>query len=542
MVITMIKKFLSLFLALVMLFSFSACQENVKNSPTEKKSEKTEKKESIPINLLYNKADSLNPYTCVTDNNRNLCKLVFEPLVKTDNNFKPILRVAKSVKLSGKTCTVTLKNANFSDGTTLSAKDVIFSYNLAKNSKSIYSSHLYEVKSVSSDSSKTVIFNLTKKDPYFKNLLDFPIIKKGSTKRTNSDGVALPPIGCGRYYVNFKNEKLLLNKHFFGKKSSIKEINLINAPDNNSISHYIEIGATELYYNDLSSNNIIRMSGKKAEVNLNDFVYLGVNQQSSGLSSKYLRYAISSAIDRNAICSNVYFNNATPASGYFNPNISEIKAVQSIKPTSDNEITVENLNKIGYNNTDSDGYYTNSKGKRLVLRLLVSKENRYKVAIANLIKSQLKTAGIEIKVVSASYSEYKKSLKSNSFDLYLGEMSVLPNFDVSELVLQGGKMAYGVKPPKEKVQKTDKSKDKETETKTKNKKAKNITATSKKVINNFYNGICSLSDVASTLLTEMPQIPILYRKGLFFYKDNIKSGVKSCECDIYYSIEDYVTE
>ena len=138
-------------------------------------SEKEEYEKSIT--LLYSKADTFNPYTAKTEINRQLCKLLYEPLVKTDDNFEPHNSIAKSVKISKDVCTVVLKDVKFSDGTRLTADDVVYSYKLAKKSKTAYKNKLYAVESVSAKDSSTVVFTLEKRDPYFANVLDFPIIK-----------------------------------------------------------------------------------------------------------------------------------------------------------------------------------------------------------------------------------------------------------------------------------------------------------------------------------------------------------------------------
>ncbi len=542
------QKLLSFFLVFALLISFAGCK-NSNTSSALTKTEKTEEgtKKAGLINLLYTKSDSFNPYTAATENNRNLCKLIYEPLIKADNEFKPSLRLANSVNLTEKDCTVTLKRTVFSDGSPVTANDVIYSYNTAK-ANAFYSARLYEVSGVSSVSADTVVFSLTRRDPYFENLLDFPILKSGSDKITDSDGVSVPPVGAGRYILNKDDAKLVLNENFFGNKGEIKEINLINAPDDDSLSHYIEVGASELYYTVSDSGKIVRMSGKKVNVNLNTMMYIGINLNSAGLSDRRLRYAISSAIDRKAVCKDVYFGNATPARGYFNASIEEVKAVQSAKPVADTQITVENLNKIGYNSKDNEGYFVNSAGKRIVLRLLVDSENRLRDVAAKQIASQLKSAGIEIKLIETSYADFLNCLKSNSFDLYLGEVSVLPNFDMSPLVTSGGSMSFGTSllPVKDENKDNNsqegESKDGQQGTE-KSEPPKPIETEEQRNINTvlggYYEGKNSLSDVAGTLLTEMLQIPVLYKKGLFFYKDNIVSGVISSESDIYYSIENY---
>ncbi len=541
----MFKKTICLILSLIFVFSLCSCKDNSTSSVPEKTKISTSNEiKKTPINLLYNKADSLNPYTAVTVNNRNICKLIFEPLVKADSNFKPVYRLAKKISLNGEKCTVTIIDTKFTDGTMLTASDIIYSYNKAKKSKGIYASHLYEVKSVYETDNKTVVFVLSKNDPYFKNLLDFPIFKANSDTKKDSDGVLLSPIGCGRYIPNKAKDTLTINKNFFGKKGQITKINLINAPDEDSESHYIEVGATQMYFSDLKDGKLSRMSGKRVDVNLNNLVYLGINLKSSNLSNRYLRYAISSGIDRNAVSKTAFYGNATPATGYFNPNFEDVKSVQSLKDTADLEITVENLKKIGYTYKDSDGYYTKKGYNHHTYKLIVNSENVSRVLAADTIATQLKNAGISVSVSKLEYKQYLNAIKKGHYDLYIGEISILPNFDVSQLVISGGSVSYGVTKDTAENKKTSSAvssgtKTQESKTEKSNDKKKNTPTAILNIISEYDKGSATIKDVAGTLLTEMVQIPIVYKKGLYFYSDEIVSGVTSAESDIYYSIENY---
>ena len=485
------------------------------------------------FSLLYCYADSFNPYSATSELNRKIGSLLFDSLVKTDNNLKPVYYLAQSISNKGTVCKVTLKDAKFSDGSSVTANDVKYSFNAAKNSKTKYSAQLYEVSYLTVTSSKTLAFHLNRKDPYFVNLIDFPIFKAGSEKRVNSDGVLYPPTGCGRYVLSSNRRALKANPKYYGKKGEIKTINLIDAPDSDSVSHYVEIGAADIYYNDDSDGNIVRMSGKKTDVNLTNLVYIGVNHSYGDLGSKYMRYAISSAINRAAICQGAYYNNALSATGFFSPVIKAVKPIQTISDKNENEITVENLDKIGYNRLDKHGFYENSNGNHPVYSLLVNKENQSRVMAANLISSQLKSAGIDVNVKAVSYKQYKSDLKKGRFELYLGEINILPNMDMSELVIPSGKAAYGLS---NKSKKTANAK----QIKEKNKEQKEDGISCKEVIRNFYKGKSSLVDVAGILLTEMPQIPVCYRKGLLFYSSDIKNKVEASQSDIYLGFEKYL--
>lgn len=531
------KKLICIILALCMLACFGGCKSADKTGSSFNAEEVLPSLENKTgsLSLLYSYSDTFNPYTAKTEANRNLANLLFDSLVKTDNGFNAEYVLAKSVKTVKKTCTVKLRDATFTDGSAVTADDVIYSYNLAKESD-VYKHNFYEVKSVSANDSKTVIFELTRYDRYFINLLDFPILKKGTSGKSDADGKEISPIGCGRYYIAEDSASFKLNPDYYGKKGSVKTIKLTNSPDSASTSHYVEVGATSLYYND--DGDIVRMSGKKTEVNLNRFIYIGINSSYGTLETKEMRYAISSALDRTAICQSAYYNNAVSAKGFFNPSFEATQAVQTIESKPNSKITVENLSKIGYNIVNSDGYYANSSGNHPTFTLLVNSENSSRVAAAKLIAAQCKTAGIQINVVKCTYAQYVERLKKGSFQLYLGEVQILDNMDMGELVTSGGSAAFGVNNKSDKP-KDDKSQASEKPDESEKDKPKAKKSESERILDAFYLGECSIGDVAGTLLTEMPQIPICYINGVLFYDSAIKGEVTASSSDIYLSIQDY---
>lgn len=520
-------------LSLALTLCFCSCRQN----STDISSSNNLQIESQPTNngkavsLLYSYSDSFNPYTASTAANRQIASLLYDSLIKTDNNFEPIMVLAQSAEIEDKVCTVKLRDANFTDGSKVTADDVVYSYNLAKDCAR-YSHNFYEVASVSVTDSKTVVFNLSQNDPFFANLLTFPIIKSNTSGVSDADGKEIAPIGCGRYCLSEDGLSFKLNKNYFGKKANIETINLINSPDEASTSHYVEVGATAVYYTE--GDKIVRMSGKKTDVNLNRFIYIGVNGSYGSLQSKEMRYAISSALDRDAICQTAYFNNATSATGFFNPYFKATQALQSIDSKPNSKITVENLSKIGYNNMNSNGFYANASGNNPAFTLLVNSENASRVAAANLIAAQCKTAGIQINVIECSYEQYVERLSSGGFQLYLGEVQVLDNMDFTNLVVPGGSAAYGVDVLVDNVAGDDVPDAEDEEP---------ITASQKsgceQIITAYHSGECGISDVAGTLLTEMPQIPVCYLNGVLFYDSAIKGGVQVSSNDIYLSIENY---
>ena len=521
------NKLLSLILVLVMALSVAGCAKTNDKKTETAPNANVEQSKHGNMQLLASYSDTFNPYTANTDINRKICQLLYEPLVVLDDEFKATYCLASSATSEDKVWTVKLIDSVFSDGTSVTSEDVLYSYQLAKSSATAYASYFYSVKSAWAADAKTVCFELNIIDPYFINLLTFPIIKKGSDTVADQDGVLFPPIGCGRYVLAENKESLLRNESYYGKKGTVSEIKLINAPDDESVSHYVEIGATDVYFTDFSDGKIVRMSGKKTDVNLNNFVYIGINGNDPQLKEENMRYAISSALNRSSISQTAFFNNAVAANGFFNPAFAPTSSLQTIKNESDLKITVENLEKIGYNRLDSNGVRANEHGTRASFTLLVNSDNASRVTAADMIAAQAKEAGIEISVIKVTYETYLERLKSGYFQLYLGEVYILPNMDVSPLILPGGTVAYG-RVEEETV----------ADTGAENNEGEVITVPSiSDIINGYHSGSHTIADVASALITEMPVIPVCYRKGLLFYDSNTVDLTSASQGDIYCSIE-----
>lgn len=83
--------------------------------------------------------------------------------------------IAEKGDISGTSVTVTLSGARFSDGSSVSPQDVVYSFNKAKAS-SRYGQLLSNIQSAKA-SGGAVTFTLSSPDPYVLNALSFPVVK-----------------------------------------------------------------------------------------------------------------------------------------------------------------------------------------------------------------------------------------------------------------------------------------------------------------------------------------------------------------------------
>ncbi len=512
------RRILSLITALALVFCLCGCSKGGTLNSGENGGTAVSGK---TVSLAYNATDSFNPYAAKSQVNRLISTLIYDSLIKIDENYEPVYVLAESISVSGNVCTVKIKSALFTDSSVVTADDVVYSFNAAKNAGGRYAAMLAGITAVEKTDSSTVKFICKKNDPYIANLLTFPIIKVGTDNLKNEDNISLPPTGSGRYILDSARECLKANPTYYGGEPQVKTIRLIDAQGSEALSHVIDIGAIDMYYTDLSDCNILRMSGERTNVRLNNLVFVGVNLNNPQLDNSYLRQALSAAINRAKICEDAYFTSAVPATGVFNPAWQAISSMQTILSSPNLNITIENLNKIGYNSKSTMGYFVNSSGKELSFSLLVNEENQFRGSAADMIAVSLKAAGINVTVERVPFSEYQSRLSSGRFDLYLGETNILDNMDISALLCNGGSMAYGLK--------------KVTSTATGENGEAVIQAPDhlEAAINAFYTGNGTIKDIAAIAISEMPIIPICYRMGILFCSDNIGGVTTAYESDIY---------
>jgi peptide/nickel transport system substrate-binding protein len=542
-----IKKTFCVLLAILMLL-LCACGDNApetSNSQSTVSNTETEKKEFC---LLYCESDSLNPYKSSTLLNRQLSSLLYDPLVKLNTVFQPEYVLAETIEQNGKTATLTLKDVVFSDGSPVTASDVVYSFKEATKSTNGYAEKLIEIISIKADGDKKINITLSKADPYFANLLSFPIFKADSDKLTDQNKISLPPIGSGQYILDKENEKLVTNPKYSGKKPSIDTITLLDAPDSTVVKYNIESGSVSIYGTDLADGKVPSMVGNAVSTNLNNLIYVGINMSNGKLSDAKMRYALSSAVGRDAICQDAYYSYATPATGLFNPVWDDAKGLQNIESLTNLKNTVAYLNELGYNSKNDEGYFVSDKGKVLSFNLVCYKGNERRLAAAKLIAEQLGAAGIKITLRELEWDAYISALNSKSFDLYVAEVLIRDNMDVTSLVSQGGTLSYGI--PQES---TDTNENSDTTPKeepapdssfdvgdlaTETEEQPNDIYSVGKAVEGFYSEKLSLVDIINAFNADMPIIPICYRLGITVYDHSLNVNIVSSANDVYFGIEE----
>lgn len=382
--------------------------------------------------------ESFHPLTGSNRTNLSLAPLIYEGLFELDVTFTPeaVLCAAQSVSEDGLTWTFTLRQGvTFSDGTALTPGDVVYSLQTAMGADSPYAARLGSVKSVRAAGEDRVTVTLAAPNGNLPALLDVPIVREG-------EGVAL---GTGPYVLTTEGENLLLRKNpgwWQGKALPKEEIQLYSVQAADALIHAFDTREISLVTADLTGTNALGFSGSYEvwDYPTSVMLYMGYNVKEGPCKDEAVRKALSYGFDRAAVSKSLLSGHATAAALPFSPATANYDTAQAEALAYAPQTVDELLNAGGW--TLGDG--VRAKGREtLNLTLLVNNDSTYRIAVAEYLASDLAKVGVTVEVRKLSWEEYNAALEAGDFDLYLGQVKLTGDFDLTSLLGSGGTLNYG---------------------------------------------------------------------------------------------------
>lgn len=158
-------------------------------------------------------------------------------------------------------------------------------------------------------------------------------------------------------------------------------------------------------------------------------LFLGFNMARAPLSDSAVRASINSCMDRSQIVTALLAGHAVSSTFPISP----LAAIcpEQIAPTAIS-IYESALQNAGC-----------SAEKPHSLKILVNEENSFKVSIANYLCQQFSCNLLTLSVEALPWNSYLSALQSGAFDLYLGELKLTADWNVSPLLESGGSLNYG---------------------------------------------------------------------------------------------------
>lgn len=379
--------------------------------------------------LAYYPEESLNPYVCTDYTNRVLFSLLYQGLFSVNRNYQPAPALCKQYSVSDDMLTYTfqLEAATFSDGTSLTANDVVASLQAAKDSP-MYKGRFTHIADITSDKGNVVI-TLNTAMENLPLLLDIPIVK---ASQVTSDS----PVGTGPYTLVASAASATLHKRSnwwcdATLPITASTVALMSATSVTQIRDDFEFSDLSLVCADPCSDNY---ADYRCDYELWDcedgmFMYIAFCKEGEIFSDPKVRAALTYAIDRETLVNEYYrgFARSTtlPTSPLF-PDYSQTLADRySYDPMKFSKVISEN----GLTGA--------------TITLLVNKEDSLRVRVAKAIASSIEACGLNVELSELSGNAYIEALNLRVFDLHISQTRLSPNMDLSAFFHTNGALSYG---------------------------------------------------------------------------------------------------
>ena len=457
------------------------------------------------LTIGYNPSNGWNPYVSPSILVVQNTGLIFEKLVEIAPDMSISYRIASAVECQGNQVTLHIRSGcSFADGTPITEADAAASIEAARSSE-LYAARFANVQRVTTEPG-LVILTLAEPDSLFAYLCDIPVIKASETG-------SMSPTASGRYIYS-ESSQLVKNPHAcFAEEDGPDTIQLTPVDSYEEMVSGLTVGSLNLYPTREVGDDSPSVTSSQTYYRTNNLIFLGINAKNapegSLLQTPAGRILLSKALDRRQLAAKSYYARAYAATGALNTFYPCAADQQSILPEAEYtpaDVRAE-LENMGYILDPVSGYYQDANGQRLSLTLSVYSGSTYKKYAASLIQRQLGACGIEVLLDEvADFALWAEKVEQENFNLYIGEVKLYNNMDMSPF-FSGGAASTGIVPND----------------------ALNAAYAAFKLDQNQAGAF------ESAFAAEMPYIPLLWRNGSLIHARTV-SGLSPSVSNIFYSL------
>lgn len=413
------------------------------------------------FSLNYDSNYSFNPITGTSTDNRLIMPLLYDSMIELDKSFQPQPGVLDrwSTEDGMHWMFHVAPGRTFQDGSALTSGDVYYSI-LQAWTRGIYTGRFSNLEGLATPDDENVSVTLRSAN------YQFPVLLSGIAVVKDGTAAANVPVGSGMYRLLWPGsdvdeeldtvegtegdprleafaghpdyDSLPLQTIYL--KEYQKGADIIAAYEDSLVDLVTNdpIGLDNLGYG--SSNNEVRY------YNTTNMHYLGFNNLRIFVNNSLYRQALTYAVDRSGIVTDVMNGNAAAAVIPLSP----LSAWYNIRFDQYAAFSLNNCEKAlelaGVKDMDGDDKLEYMMGEQPVeveLVFIVNNESAVKVAAARRIAEDLESVGIGVEIRELPWSDYQEALRAGNFDLYYGEVKLTPDFDLSSLLHDGGSLNYG---------------------------------------------------------------------------------------------------
>lgn len=362
--------------------------------------------------------------------------IIQSTLVKynSDLSFENDLATGYELSLDGLTWTFTIReDAKFTDGKSVTARDVAFTLETAKAAKA--SVDLTYMKSAVAKDDTTVVVTLNEPTSIFLNTIaSIGIVPKHAYGDDYGDN----PIGSGPYkFVEWKKGEQILfvaNENYYGGEPAIKNVAVVFMSEDAALAA-VQAGKVDVAYS-TATLGVTEVDGYRVEAitsaDNRGFtlpVLPNVGQQTENgapignevTCNIEIRKAIAYAIDRNQIADTVL-------NGFGKPAYSENDGMPwnnpEVKIETDVDYAKSILEEAGWSDSDGDGI-VEKDGIRAEFKCVYPAGDSVRQAVGMAVAQQLKEIGIKMNIEGMSWDEIMSVMFSEA--VLMGWGSAIPN-------------------------------------------------------------------------------------------------------------------
>ncbi len=389
---------------------------------------------------------TLNPVVS-TDQNANdlMYPLLYTPLVTYDTAYRVRPWLARSWTLSDSDVVFELRSdVRWQDGKPVTAEDVKFTFDLAKNpatASPLAAAYLADVEGAEVLGPHRIRFRFS--ESHAQPLQDFvwPPVPKHVLEGVDPAHLANAPfgrhpVGSGPYRVvrwDAGQEILLQAVDSFpaalGGPAGIRRVSYRILPE--ATTRLQELLRGDLQVDGpLEPQEAPRLEGARharlADFPWRQFTYIGWNTRDSLFRDPAVRRALTMAIDRNALLQATLYGHGRPAVGPIPPWHPYAPHLQPLPYDPDSARAL--LARAGWRDTDGDGILDRN-GVPFRFRLLASQANATFPDLVQMIQAQLKKVGVDVQPELLEWQTVLSRHRARDFQAVLTNW-VLDNFRV----------------------------------------------------------------------------------------------------------------
>lgn len=373
--------------------------------------------------------DTINPLLTNNRNVQEISKVIYDPLVTLDGNYKLQYCLAEEIaQTDALTYIIKLrKGVLWEDKSNFTAYDVQYTIDLIlKNGVSPrYYENLKAIAETEAIDSNTLRISLSEPVSFFEYNLTFPVMCQKYYEGEDFATSEKTPIGTGMFKIQELSSniiKLVPNEHYWdvSRKPMATEIN-INLYNTIGEAYAAfkngEIDLLTVKINDIE-NYIGTLGYNKIEYKTRNYDFLVVNTANEILSDPAVRKALSLVIDKNNVIASCLGNGYVVSN--FNLDMGCWLYTRDINVNIDTEQAAQILHAAGWERTAGNWIKRTETGtKKLEFSLTVNANNQTRVAVAENLKNQFASFGVPITINYLSPDNYSNAINNKKYDMLL---------------------------------------------------------------------------------------------------------------------------